>query len=130
MFICASASNAGDRDSIPGLKRSPGEGKVYPLQYSGLENSMDCTIHGIREWDMTEQLSCHYTIQNISQLSLVDPYFYSFTHALFFLTSRVLEFLLYSSVFQIPLHYVQYILFEVVFIYSLFLKDISHDIEF
>ena len=91
---------------------------------------MDCTVHGIREWDMTEQLSCHYTIQNISQLSLVDPHFYSFTHALFFLTSRVLEFLLYSSVFQIPLHYVQYILFEVVFIYSLFLKDISHDIEF
>ena len=30
---------------IPGLGRSPGEGKVYPLQFSGLENSMDCIVH-------------------------------------------------------------------------------------
>ena len=34
------ACNAGDSGSIPGLGRSPGEGKGYPLQYSGLENSM------------------------------------------------------------------------------------------
>ena len=33
--------NAGDLGSIPGLRRSPGEGNSYPLQYSGLENSMD-----------------------------------------------------------------------------------------
>ena len=33
--------------SIPGLRRSPGEGKGYPLQYSGLENSMDCIVHGV-----------------------------------------------------------------------------------
>ena len=36
-----SACNTGDLGSIPGLGRSPGEGKGYPLQYSGLENSMD-----------------------------------------------------------------------------------------
>ena len=36
-----SACNVGDLDSIPGLGRSPGEGNDYPLQYSGLENSMD-----------------------------------------------------------------------------------------
>ena len=36
-----SACNAGDLGSTPGLGRSPGEGKGYPLQYSGLENSMD-----------------------------------------------------------------------------------------
>ena len=36
-----SACNVGDLGSIPGLERSPGEGKGYPLQYSGLENSMD-----------------------------------------------------------------------------------------
>ena len=36
------ACNAGDPGSIPGLGRFPGEGKGYPLQYSGLENSMDC----------------------------------------------------------------------------------------
>ena len=42
-----SACNMGDLGSIPGLGRSPGEGKGYPLQYSGLENSMDCIVHGI-----------------------------------------------------------------------------------
>ena len=42
-----STCNAGDVGSIPGLGRSPGEGKVYPLQYSGLENSMDCIVHGV-----------------------------------------------------------------------------------
>ena len=42
-----SACNAGDPDSIPGLGRSPGEGNGYPLQYSGLENSMDCVVHGV-----------------------------------------------------------------------------------
>ena len=36
-----------DLGLIPGLGRSPGEGKGYPLQYSGLENSMDCTVHGV-----------------------------------------------------------------------------------
>ena len=42
-----STCNAGDLGSIPGLGRSPGEGKGYPLQYSGLDNSMDCTVHGV-----------------------------------------------------------------------------------
>ena len=41
-----SACNAGDLGLIPGLERSPAEGKGYPLQYSGLENSMD-TVHGV-----------------------------------------------------------------------------------
>ena len=42
-----SACNAGDLGSIPGLGRSPGEGKGYPLQYSGLENSTHCIVHGV-----------------------------------------------------------------------------------
>ena len=42
-----SACNAGDLDSIPGWGRSPGEGKGYPPQYSGLENSMDCIVNGV-----------------------------------------------------------------------------------
>ena len=42
-----SACNAGDLGSVTGLGRSPGEGNSYPLQYSGLENSMDCTVHGV-----------------------------------------------------------------------------------
>ena len=42
-----SACNAGDLGAIPGLGRSPGEGKGYLLQYSGLENSMDCIVHEV-----------------------------------------------------------------------------------
>ena len=41
------ACSMGDLGSIPGLGRSPGEGNSYPLQYSGLENSMDCIVHGV-----------------------------------------------------------------------------------
>ena len=42
-----SACNAGDLGSICGLGRSPGEGKGYSLQYSGLEKSMDCIVYGV-----------------------------------------------------------------------------------
>ena len=46
-----SSCNEGDLGSIPGLGRSPGEGKGYPLQYCGLENSMDCIVHGVaKSW--------------------------------------------------------------------------------
>ena len=41
----------GDLGSIPGLGRFPGGGKGYPLQYSGLENSMNCVVHGVaKSW--------------------------------------------------------------------------------
>ena len=51
-FSCDSAGkestcNSGDLGLIPGLGRCLGEGKGYPLQYSGLENSMDCIVHGV-----------------------------------------------------------------------------------
>ena len=52
-----STCNEGDLGSIPGLGRSPGEGNDYPLQYSGLENSMDFSPWGHKESNMTEQLS-------------------------------------------------------------------------
>jgi len=46
-----SACNAGHLGWIPELGRSPGEGKGYPLPYSGLENSMDCVVHGVaKSW--------------------------------------------------------------------------------
>ena len=65
-FPCGSAGkefacNVGDLGLIPGLGRSSGEGKGYLLQYSGLENSVDYTVHGVtKESDMTEQLSLHF----------------------------------------------------------------------
>ena len=54
--FCVSAGkestfNAGDLGLIAGLGRSPGEGKSYPFQCSGLEKSMECTIHGVaKSW--------------------------------------------------------------------------------
>ena len=46
-----SACNAGDSGLIPGFRRSPGEGKGYPLRYSGWENSMDCIVPGVaKSW--------------------------------------------------------------------------------
>ena len=66
-----SACNVRDLGSIPGLGRSPGEGKGYPLQHSGLESSMDWEFHGLdspwghKELDMTEQLTL--------SLYIVDP---------------------------------------------------------
>ena len=64
-FPCGSAgkeSTCNERDwgSITGLGRSPGEGKGYPFQYSGLENSMD-SPWGRKELDTTERLSLHFT---------------------------------------------------------------------
>jgi len=44
-----SACNEGELGLIPGLGRSPGEGKGYLLQYSVLEDSMDCIVHGVTE---------------------------------------------------------------------------------
>ena len=54
-----SACNMGDLGSVPGLERSPGEGKGYPLQYSGLENSMDCVIHELTK-SRTQQSDFHF----------------------------------------------------------------------
>ena len=59
-FSCGSAGkefacNAGDLGSIPGLGRFPGEGKGYPLQYFGLENSMDYIVHGVIEGSDTTE---------------------------------------------------------------------------
>ena len=46
-----SACSAADLGSVPRLGRSPGEEKGYPLQYAGLENPMDCTVHGVtKSW--------------------------------------------------------------------------------
>ena len=64
-FPCGSAGkestcNTGDLGLIPGFGRSPGEGKGYPLQYYGLENSMDCIVHGVtKSWTQLSELYFH-----------------------------------------------------------------------
>ena len=56
-----SACNAGDLGSILRLGRSPGEGKGYPLQYSGLENSMNCIVHGVTK-SQTQLSNFHFPV--------------------------------------------------------------------
>ena len=66
-----SACKAGDTGSIPGLRRSLGEGIGYPLQYSGLENSMDCIVHGVtKSW--TQLSDFHFTTSSLGQAALSD----------------------------------------------------------
>ena len=56
-----SSFNVGYLGSIPGLGRSPGEGKGHPLQYSGLENSMNCLVHGVMN-SQTQLSDIHFHI--------------------------------------------------------------------
>ena len=68
--------NAEDLGSIPGLGRSPGEGKGYPLQYSCLENSMDCIVHGIsKSWTWLSDFhftSLYFITQTWSMINSVS----------------------------------------------------------
>ena len=58
-----SACNAGDLGSSPGLGRSPGEGKGYSLQYSGLENSMNFIVHGVAKgWTWLSGFHFHVAV--------------------------------------------------------------------
>ena len=50
-------SGSAGKESTCNAGKIPGEGKGYPLQYSGLEKSMDCKVHGVTELDMTKRLS-------------------------------------------------------------------------
>ena len=59
-----SICNGGDLGSIPGLGRSPGEGKGYPLQYSGLENATDCIVRGFTK-SRTRLSNFHDDAKNI-----------------------------------------------------------------
>ena len=97
-FPCGSAvsestCNAGDLSSIPGLGRCPGEGKGYPLQYSGLENSTDCIVHVFsKSWTQLSDFHLHTFLcmkcslgifnflEKISSLSHSIVFLYSFFH--------------------------------------------------
>ena len=76
-----SACNVGDLGLIPGLGRSPGEGKGSPLQYSGLENSMDCTVNGVSK--SQTRLSDFHSLTQMSRMQpwkdtyLFNPFIYT-----------------------------------------------------
>ena len=53
----------GDLGSIPDLGRYPGEGKVYSLKDSGLENSMDCIVHSVAQsWKLLSDFHFHFSL--------------------------------------------------------------------
>ena len=69
-----STCNEGDLSSIPDLGRSPGEGKGYLLQYSGLENSMDCIVYGVA--NSQTRLSDFHTHTHKIPVKSPGAYFY------------------------------------------------------
>ena len=77
-FPCASAGkestcNVGDLGLIPGLGRSPGEGKGYQLEYSGLENSMDCIVHGVAK-SRTQVSDFHFCFSHWTTREVSRPW--------------------------------------------------------
>ena len=64
-LVKKSTCNAGDLGLSLGLGRSPGEGNGHPLQFSGLENSMDCIIHGVTK-SQTQLSDLHFHFHLLS----------------------------------------------------------------
>ena len=58
---------------IPGLGKSPGEGKGYPLHYSGLKNSMDSIVHGLTK-SRTQMSNLHFSFRQIFKINYLDKY--------------------------------------------------------
>ena len=74
-----SICNAGDPGLIPGLVRSPGEGNGYPLQYPGLENSIDCIVHGVtKSWIQLSNFHFQASLVLSRQFSFLkdEPYIF------------------------------------------------------
>ena len=82
-FPCGSAGkestcNVGDLCSIPGLGRFPGEGKGYTLQYSGLENSMDCIVHRVaKSQTRLSHFHFHFGALEWRQVQPATPYIHA-----------------------------------------------------
>ena len=95
-FPCGSAGKestckAGHLGSIPVLGRSPGEGKGFPLQYSGLENSMDCIVHGITKsrTQLSDRRSLHLFFLRLYLCLIITLSVHIFLPRLLFLGARL-----------------------------------------
>ena len=104
-----SACNSGDLGLIPGLGRSPGEGKGYPCQYSSLENSMDCIIHGVAknqtqlsDFYVNEMILFvfYYIFQHVGDSFMSDVWlrFIPFQSSIVFQCNIILQFIVCSPV--------------------------------
>ena len=95
-FPCGSAGkqstcNVGDLGSIPGLGRAPGEGKGYPLQYSGLENSMDYIVHGVaKSWTRLSYFDHHHHVYH-HHVYIPKEYYFSVTVVKFYMARTILR---------------------------------------
>ena len=83
-FPCGSAGkesaySEGDLGLSPGLGRSPGEVKGYPLQYSGLENAMDCIVHGVAK-NHTRLSDFHFHAYYNVHVNIIHVSLYWFAH--------------------------------------------------
>ena len=85
-----STCNEGDLGSIPGLGRSPGEGKGYPLQDSGLENSMDCIVLGVTK-NQTWLSDFHFVNKFSSLLGKDEIQFKQVNNLNLMITEEVIE---------------------------------------
>ena len=103
-----SSCNAGDLGLIPGLGRSPGEGKAYPRQYSSLGNSMDCIIHGVAKnqtqlsyFHLNEMIFVfYYVFQHVGDSFMCDVWlhFIPFQSSIVFQYNIILQFIVCSPV--------------------------------
>ena len=103
-----SSCNAGDLGLIPGLGRSPGEGKAYPRQYSSLGNSMDCIIHGVAKnqtqlsyFHLNEMIFVfYYVFQHVGDSFMCDVWlhFIPFQSSIVFQYNIILQFIVSSPV--------------------------------
>ena len=92
--------NGGDLCSIPGLGRSPGEAKGYPLQYSGLENSMECIVHGVKT-SRTQLSNFHFQFK-IQRTAFQTSHFCSLLTPSSLIAPQMLPWMSFWSDFLVP----------------------------
>ena len=127
-----SACNSRDQNSIPGLGRSPGEGTGDPLQYSGLENSMDCIVHGVAKRHDWAALSLsflsfsHHQEKKVCRLNLPFTttgfkYLFIYLLSVFNLNKTLAPHFFFTSINLLFLIYIKYCLLFTVIIPSVVL---------
>ena len=128
-----SACSVGNLDPILGLGRSPGKGKGYSLQYSGLENSMDCRVRGvIKSRTRLSNFHVHVRLCYICRCLFIPVSDLSFF--LFFPTCLVLSHIwltIFKDLFSLIFHnfclfWSKYVLIFFVFYFKFFKLNVDH----
>ena len=96
-LVKKSACNEGDRGSIPELGRSSGEGKVYSLQYFGLENSLDCIVNGVGVAKSRTGLSDFHFQELEEILEIITALFYKLREGRLPVEKKLPDFLMFEG---------------------------------